>query len=89
MGCILKAREAVGLLITIVALVLLLYELFYVNLTRGGIGVKGQVTTDAILISASFLLILLGPWLWLGEVPVAVRKFIEARTGRKIEEVKR
>lgn|GEM_PF-455158 len=84
-----KAREAVGLLITIVALALFLYELFYVNLTRGGIGVKGQVTTDAILISASFLLLLLGPWLWLGEVPVAVRKFIEARTGRKIEEVKR
>jgi uncharacterized membrane protein len=89
MGVYLKAKEVVGLLVTIVALVLLLYGLFYVNLTRGGIGVKGQVATDAILVAAGFLLILLGPWLWLGEVPVAVRKFIEARTGRKIEEVKR
>ncbi|MEM4675549.1 MAG: hypothetical protein QXM12_04595 [Nitrososphaerota archaeon] len=80
------AKETVGLVITIIAVVILLYELFYVNLTQGGIGVIGQVTLDAGLISAAFLLLLLGPWLWLGEVPVALRKFIEARTGRKLEE---
>lgn len=83
------AKEALGLLITIISIVILLYELFYVNLTQGGIGVKGQVALDAVLISASFLLILLGPWLWLGEVPIAIRKFIEARTGKRIEEVKK
>lgn len=83
------AKEALGLLITIIAILLLLYEIIYVNLTSGGIGVKGQITTDAILISAGFLLLLLGPWLWLGEVPVAVRKFVEARTGRKLEEAKK
>jgi hypothetical protein len=79
-----RAKEGIGLAITIVAILLMLYELFYVNLTRGGIGARGQVTTDAVLICAGFLLILVGPWLWLGEVPVAIRKFVEARTGRKL-----
>jgi len=79
-----KAKEGLGVAITIIAVLLLLYELFYVNLTRGGIGVRGQVSTDSILISAGFLLILIGPWLWLGEVPVAIKKFIEARTGRRV-----
>ena len=79
-----KVKEGIGLFITIIAIVLILYELFYINLTCGGIGIKGKVSTDAILISAGFLLILLGPWLWLGEVPVAVKKFIEARTGRRV-----
>jgi len=72
-----KVKEGLGVAITVIAVLLLLYELFYVNLTRGGIGVRGQVSTDSILISAGFLLILVGPWLWLGEVPVAVRKFVE------------
>jgi len=80
----LKAKEGLGVAITIISVLLLLYELFYVNLTRGGIGARGQVSTDSILISAGFLLILVGPWLWLGEVPVAVRKFVEARTGRRV-----
>ena len=79
-----KAKEGLGVAITIISVLLLLYELFYVNLTRGGIGARGQVSTDSILISAGFLLILVGPWLWLGEVPVAVRKFVEARTGRRV-----
>jgi hypothetical protein len=79
-----RAKEGIGLVITTVAILLMLYELFYVNLTRGGIGARGQVTTDAVLICAGFLLILIGPWLWLGEVPVAIRKFVEARTGRKL-----
>ncbi len=78
-----KAREGIGLAITLIAILLLLYELLYVNLTHGRIGIADQVSTDAILISAGFLLILLGPWLWLGEVPVAIRKFVEARTGRR------
>jgi hypothetical protein len=79
-----RAKEGIGLVIIIVAILLMLYELFYVNLTRGSIGARGQVTTDAVLICAGFLLILVGPWLWLGEVPVAIRKFVEARTGRKL-----
>ncbi|MCX8195699.1 MAG: hypothetical protein N3F67_01245 [Acidilobaceae archaeon] len=75
-------RELVGMLLTAVALLLLFYELFVVGFFSGGVGVAKKVTLDAVLISAGFLLILLGPWLWLGEVPVAVRKFVEARTGR-------
>lgn len=79
-----KAREAAGLVVTVIAVILILYELFYVNVTKGSIGVSGTVSADSILISAGFLLILIGPWLWLGEMPVAVKKFVEARTGRRL-----
>ncbi|MCS7099328.1 MAG: hypothetical protein RMH84_03110 [Sulfolobales archaeon] len=79
-----KTREFIGLVITIAAIALLIYELFYVNLTRGSIGVRGTISSDSVLVSAGFLLILVGPWLWFGEVPVAVKKFIEAKTGRKL-----
>ena len=65
------AKQILGIVITLLSLALLFYELFYVNIVFGGIGVKGAVSIDAILLSAGFLLILLGPWLWLGEVPVA------------------
>ncbi|MEM2006300.1 MAG: hypothetical protein QXG17_03330 [Sulfolobales archaeon] len=79
-----KPKETLGVIISVIAIVLILYELLYVNLTAGSIGVKGAITNDAILISLGFLLILIGPWLWLGEVPVAVKKLIEAKTGRKL-----
>ncbi|MEN2999391.1 MAG: hypothetical protein ABDH61_02310 [Acidilobaceae archaeon] len=77
-------KELAGLLITVLSLLLIVYELFVVGLLKGNVGVKGQITLDAVLISAGFLLILLGPWLWLGEVPVAVKKFVEAKTGRRM-----
>ncbi len=73
-----------GVIITVIAVILILYELLYVNLTVGSIGKKGAITSDAVLIASGFLLILIGPWLWLGEVPVAIRKFIEAKTGKKL-----
>ncbi|MCS7106685.1 MAG: hypothetical protein NZ902_01060 [Acidilobaceae archaeon] len=76
-------RELVGAALTLLALLLIGYELFVVGLLNGSVGTKGQVTLDAVLISAGFLLILLGPWLWLGEVPVAVKRFVEAKTGRR------
>ncbi|MEM2406529.1 MAG: hypothetical protein QXI94_03035 [Sulfolobales archaeon] len=79
-----KPKETLGVIISVIAIVLILYELLYVNLMAGSIGVKGAITNDAILISLGFLLILIGPWLWLGEVPVAVKKLIEAKTGRKL-----
>ncbi|MEM2307925.1 MAG: hypothetical protein QW266_03290 [Sulfolobales archaeon] len=79
-----KPKETLGVIISVIAIILILYELLYVNLMAGSIGVKGAITNDAILISLGFLLILIGPWLWLGEVPVAVKKLIEAKTGRKL-----
>jgi len=79
-----KAREALGLIITVLSLLLFAYEILYVGLVSGSIGIKGQVATDAILISAGFLLIILGPALWLGEVPATLKKLIEAKTGRKL-----
>jgi hypothetical protein len=78
------AKQILGIVITLLSLALLFYELFYVNIVFGKIGVKDAINIDAILLSAGFLLILLGPWLWLGEVPVAIKKMIEARTGRKV-----
>lgn len=77
-------KKALGQAIAIIAIALLLYEILYVGLTTGAIGAKGVVSTDGVLVSAGFLLILLGPWLWLGEVPVTAKKLIEAKTGKKL-----
>ncbi|MDW8045297.1 MAG: hypothetical protein RMJ31_05955 [Nitrososphaerota archaeon] len=79
----LKFKELLGLIITIITTFLILYEVLYVNLTTGSIGTKGVITMDAILLSTAFLLILIGPWLWLGEVPLAVKKLMEGKTGAK------
>jgi len=78
------AKQILEIVITSIALVMLFYELFYVNIVFGDIDVRGSVNIDAVLISAGSLLLLLGPWLWLGEVSVAVGKIIEARSGRKV-----
>jgi len=80
-----RVKEIVGMLITVLGLVLLLYGFAYVGLTKSAIGVKGAVSTDAVLVVAGWMLILLGPALWFGEVPVNIKKMIEAKTGRKIE----
>ncbi len=77
-------RKALGTIITVITVIIMLYELFYVNITKGGIGVKGAVSIDAALLASAFILILIGPWLWLGEVPVAIKKFVEAKTGRRL-----
>ncbi len=79
-----RPKEAVGLMVTVLSLLLFAYEIFYVGLVTGTIGIKGQVTTDALLLSTGFLLIILGPALWLGEVPTNLKKLIEAKTGRKL-----
>ncbi len=79
-----KAKEVIGLIMTLLSLIIFAYEVFYVGLTGGRIGVKGEVTSDAMLISAGFLLILIGPALWLGEVPANLKKLIEAKTGRRL-----
>ncbi len=79
-----KAKEALGLIITVLSLLIFAYEILYVGLTTGRMGDKGVVTTDAMLISMGFLLIILGPALWLGEVPTNIKKLVEAKTGRKL-----
>lgn len=80
-----RGKEIVGMLITVFGLVLLFYELAYVGLTKSAIGVKGDVSTDAVLVTTGWMLILVGPALWFGEVPVNIKKMIEAKTGKKVE----
>ncbi|MEM1603001.1 MAG: hypothetical protein QXL29_02665 [Zestosphaera sp.] len=79
-----KAKEALGLVMTFLSLIIFAYEILYIGLTEGSIGVKGEVAPDAVLISTGFLLIILGPALWLGEVPTNLKKLVEAKTGRKL-----
>lgn len=71
-------KEALGLLLTIISIVVII-----AGFSIGG----GKVPSDIAPVVAimGFVVLLIGPWLWLGETPVAIRKFIEARTGRKLE----
>lgn len=72
-------KEVLGLIITVIAIGIV----FYAYISTGGV-VKGDIAVAAGV--AGFILILVGPYLWLGEVPVAVRKFVEAKTGAKLEQ---
>lgn len=80
-----SVKEAVGVLITLVAVIVLAYAYASAIATAGG-----QVTGDIALYAAisGFIVILLGPYLWLGEVPTAIKKFVEAKTGAKLGEKK-
>ncbi len=79
-----SGKEALGSFLTVLALAIFVYEILYVGLFTGAIGVKGTVATDAIIITVGWILILIGPALWFGEVPANVKKLIEAKTGRKL-----
>ncbi|MEM0454172.1 MAG: hypothetical protein QXO98_05915 [Sulfolobales archaeon] len=78
-----KTKEMIGIVLTGIGLLLYLYAMV-VGGMKGSIGVRGKVEADAIIISLGMYAILIGPALWLGEVPVAIKKFIEAKTGKKL-----
>ncbi|MEM4582695.1 MAG: hypothetical protein QXD50_02425 [Desulfurococcaceae archaeon] len=71
-------KKIAGMIITAISVAILLYAF----IATGGV-VSGIYATSVAI--AGFILVLLGPWLWLGDVPVAIRKFIEAKTGAKVE----
>lgn len=73
-----NAKRGLGLLITILSVAVL----FYGFLVTGG-EVKGDIALAVGI--GGFALILIGPWLWLGDVPTAIKKFVEAKTGTKLE----
>ncbi|MEM1888612.1 MAG: hypothetical protein QXN04_00480 [Pyrobaculum sp.] len=77
-------KRTIGAVITLIGLALFIYVFFFIAITQGSVGVRGQVTLDPILGVVGFLLILAGPALWLGEVPVNIKKFVEAKTGKKV-----
>lgn len=73
-----KPREILGIVLTGLAIAVIVAS-FVVQ----GTHVSGNWAIATAFMG--FIIILLGPWLWLGETPVAVKKFIEARTSRKLE----
>ncbi len=79
-----SVREILGAFLTVLALAIFAYEIFYVGLFTGAIGAKGAIATDAVLTTIGWVLILIGPALWFGEVPTNVKKLIEAKTGKKL-----
>lgn len=79
-----RLKTLLGAAITILGILLFIYAFFYVMITKGAVGVKGQITADPIIGIVGCLLILVGPALWFGEVPVNIKKLIEAKTGRKV-----
>lgn len=78
-----KTKELIGLILTALGLLLYIYAVVDGSM-KGGIGVRGRVELTPILIALGMYAILIGPALWLGEVPIAIKKFIEAKTGKKL-----
>jgi len=69
-----KAVQAIGAILTILGIIFLIY-VFYYGATHGAIGSsQAKMTTEAWLALLGWFFILVGPALWLGETPVAVKK---------------
>jgi len=82
------AKQALGALLTFVGLALYFYgtgiQIAYEKVANGLV-----TPWDAYIFAASAFLILLGPWLWFGEIPEALKRFVEARISREaIERVR-
>jgi len=67
------AVKALGAALTIIGLLLLLY-VFYVGAVNGSIGKPGEMSRDAWLAIIGWFAFLIGPALWAGETPVAIRE---------------
>lgn len=67
------AVKAAGAIITILGIIFLLY-VFYIGAVNGTIGEAGKLKTDAWLALAGWFFILIGPALWAGETPVAIKE---------------
>lgn len=78
-----KTKEMIGTVLTVIGLILYAYAILSGGLA-GAIGVRGKVELPAVAMVIGMYAVLLGPALWFGEVPTAIKKFIEARTGRKL-----
>lgn len=74
-----SAKELIGLALTALAIIVII-----AGFVVGGGKISGDMALAATFMG--FVVLVLGPWLWLGDVPIAVRKFVEARTGKKLPE---
>ena len=72
-----EGKQVIGAVLTIGGLLLMAYGVVS-GLMNGSIGSKEALTSDAVAIVVGWFAILIGPALWLGETPAAVR----ARAGR-------
>ena len=68
-----KATKPLGIVITLLGLVLLIYAL-YAGATRGSIGSAGGMDQVAWAAVIGWFAILVGPALWEGETPVYIKK---------------
>lgn len=77
-----NTKKLLGIALTASGILLYVYVIID-GAMKGSIGVKGGLELTPILLSLGMYAILMGPALWLGEVPIAIKKFIEIKTGRK------
>jgi len=66
-------REVVGAVITILGILLIGYSLT-AGAIHHAIGVAGKVSGDALSAILGWFLVIIGPAVWFGETPVALRR---------------
>ncbi len=67
------AVKGIGAALTIIGLLLLLY-VFIVGAQNGAIGEPGKMNRDAWLAIIGWFAFIIGPALWAGETPVAIKQ---------------
>ncbi|MCE4603853.1 MAG: hypothetical protein F7B20_02665 [Aeropyrum sp.] len=68
-----EPKQVVGLILTVVGILLLAYGIIS-GLQKGVIGSAEGLTTDAASMIIGWFAILIGPALYFGEAPAAIRK---------------
>jgi len=76
------AKQALGALLTFAGLALYFYGIG-VQIAYGKVANDLVTPWDAYIFASSIFLILLGPWLWFGEIPEALKRFVEAKLSRE------
>ncbi len=73
-----KTKRQIGMIVTIIGVALMAYAVIS-GLINGQIGTKeAKITPDIAAFIVGWFAVLIGPALWLGETPAAIRK----RAGR-------
>ncbi len=79
---VLNAREALGAVLTIVGIGLLAFA-FTAGAINKHIGEGGKISFDAWMTIIGWFLIIIGPALWFGETPAAIKEKAKAGGGGK------
>ena len=69
------AARIIGIVLTLIGIILLAYSLIY-GAINGKIGSEEGLTSTSIAVLIGWFMVLIGPAIWVGETPIAIKERI-------------